>query len=79
MYARYFIVFLVIIILGCQSDKTDRANMVADLVTENLLLEKSTQKKIVIYQIMTRLFGNKKSSKYPMGPLKKMALENFLI
>ncbi|MBR9999994.1 MAG: alpha-amylase family protein, partial [Cyclobacteriaceae bacterium] len=48
-----------------------------ELIAGNFLSEKCRQEKIVIYQILTRLFGNKKSANIPFGTIDENGVGKF--
>lgn len=79
MQPRYFFVFLVIFIFSCRSDKPENINVDIDLISGNLLEEAhQVQQKIVVYQMMTRLFGNKVAVNKPYGTLEENGVGKFL-
>jgi glycosidase len=48
-----------------------------DAIMDNFLSENSRQEKIVIYQILVRLFGNKKSANVPFGTIQENGTGKF--
>ena len=48
-----------------------------EAISSSYLEEPSTGQKIVIYQMMTRLFGNKKANNVPYGTIEENGVGKF--
>ena len=74
----FFLVLLALLtISACQNHKEDSRNLKLLLSDTNYLDEGPTGSKIVIYQMMTRLFGNTQNVNIPYGTLAQNGVGKF--
>ena len=62
-----FAVLILLIVMGCASEKA----------TEKVINNVNTEKKIVIYQVFTRLFGNTNTTNKPWGTIEENGVGKF--
>ena len=63
------LIYIVVLITACTSKQSE--NMENTNSDENLLREEVADHKIVIYQLFTRLFGNKKTTNKEYGTIQE--------
>jgi predicted component of type VI protein secretion system len=63
------VVSILSLIVGCTTNKKE----------DKKVMQEPSEKKTVVYQVFTRLFGNTNTNNKPWGTIKKMELGSLMI